>query len=128
MPEEPTLGEVVRRLDEVSRQLASVVHDIKDDRSQNAATYVRQDVYVAQRQADLAVSADLHGDVTKLKADLEHEQQMMRADFEREMQGLKEDRTRDKDFRRQVLLAFAIAGGGWVITLATFIVTFLAQK
>ena len=52
MPDEPTLGEVIRRLDDVSRQLVELTREIKDDRAANAATFVRQDVYVAQRHAD----------------------------------------------------------------------------
>lgn len=63
MPDEPTLGEVMRRLEETSRQLADLAAQMRDDRAHAAQTYVRQDVYLAQRQADHAVVADLQGDI-----------------------------------------------------------------
>ena len=52
MPEDPTLGEILRRLDELSRQLIDLTREIKEDRTVAATTYVRQDVYQAQRLAD----------------------------------------------------------------------------
>jgi hypothetical protein len=61
--DEPTTGEVLRRLDEVSRQLLDLAGQLREDRDKAAATFVRQDVYQAQRVADSAVVADLHGDI-----------------------------------------------------------------
>jgi len=66
--DEPTMGEVIRRLDAIALQLTEVVREIKDDRAENAKTFVRQDVYMAQRQSDAAVVADLHGEVRAVKA------------------------------------------------------------
>ena len=85
MPDEPTLGEVLRRLDEVSRQLIDTSREMKEDRKSAAATYVRQDVYIAQRQADAAVLADTHGDI----------------------QSIKDDRRKDADWKRQQNLFLA---------------------
>lgn len=67
MPDEPTLGEVMRRLDETSKQLAELAGQMREDRNHAAQTYVRQDVYLAQRQADQAVVADLQGDVSRVE-------------------------------------------------------------
>lgn len=105
MPDEPTLGEVIRRLDDVSRQLVELTREIKDDRSANAATFVRQDVYVAQRQADGAVVADLHG----------------------EIRTLKESRQKDSDWRRQQNLSLAVVAIGAVVSIALAIVNILAR-
>ena len=67
--DEPTMGEVIRRLDAIAAQLTEVVKEIKDDRAQNAATFVRQDVYHANRKADQAVVANLNQDIGGLQAD-----------------------------------------------------------
>lgn len=63
MTDEPTLSEVMRRLDETSRQIADLAAQMREDHRHAAQTYVRQDVYLAQRQADQAVMADQAGDV-----------------------------------------------------------------
>lgn len=42
---EPTNAEVMRRLDEVSRQLLSLAAEMRDDRRAAADTYVRKDVF-----------------------------------------------------------------------------------
>lgn len=98
---EPTLGEVLRRLDEVSRQLIDIVREIKEDRVDAAKTYVRQDVYIAERQASNAVVADLHGDIQSVKGELG-----------REIRGIKDDRKSDLGWRRQMWLAI----GGLAVT------------
>ena len=63
MSDDPQPGEIMRRLDEVSRQLADVGRRMDEREKQAAATYVRQDVYMANRQMDQAVTAVLQGDV-----------------------------------------------------------------
>ena len=113
MSDEPTIGEVIRRLDSIAAQLTEVVKEIKDDRADNAKTYVRQDVYVAQQQTAQAVVADVHGDIAAL-----------RADHDREINAIKAQRTADSNFRRQVLLGFALGGVGWLLTIALFVITF----
>ena len=63
MSDDPQPGEIMRRLDEVSRQLADIGRRMDEREKQAAATYVRQDVYMANRQMDQAVTAVLQGDV-----------------------------------------------------------------
>lgn len=45
---EPTLGEVLRRLEEVVRQLTDISSQMKADRVEASNTYVRKDVYGAE--------------------------------------------------------------------------------
>src|SRR5690348_17825354 len=68
---EPTMGEVMRRLDEVARQMTELAREMKEDRAAAAATFVRQDVYIAQRQADQAVTTDVATDLITLRRDME---------------------------------------------------------
>lgn len=105
MPDEPTLGEVLRRLDEVSRQLVDITREIKEDRSAAAATYVRQDVYIAQRQADAAVVADIHGDI----------------------KSIKDDRRKDNDWKRQQNLSLAALAITVLVSIALAIVNIVAR-
>ena len=67
MSDDPQPGEIMRRLDEVSRQLADIGRRMDEREKQAAATYVRQDVYMANRQADQAVAANLSGDLRVLE-------------------------------------------------------------
>jgi cell division protein FtsB len=48
MTDEPTLGEAMRRLDAVARQLDALAKTMADDRRDFASTYVRYDVYTAR--------------------------------------------------------------------------------
>lgn len=59
---EPTLGEVLRRLDEVARQMTTLSLQLVEDRREAAATFVRRDVYEARTES-------LTRDVSDLKAD-----------------------------------------------------------
>lgn len=105
MADEPTIGEVIRRLDSIALQLTEVVKEIKDDRADNAKTFVRQDVYIAQRQADQAVVADLHGDIRTVKA----------------------DRQKDTESQRQRNLTMAVLAISSVISIALGIAGILAR-
>lgn len=58
----------MRRLEETTRQLANIADQMREDRAHAAQTYVRQDVYLAQRQADHSVVADLQGDIKSVEA------------------------------------------------------------
>lgn len=102
---EPTLGEVLRRLDEVAKQMADMASQMREDRLQTAATYVRQDVYIAQRQADQAVVADLNGEV----------------------RSVKDERKADQASRRQIWLSLGIAALSTVTAIALAIVNLLAR-
>src|SRR5690348_10619280 len=79
---EPTMGEVMRRLDEVARQMSELFREIKEDRAAAAATFVRQDVYIAQRHADHAVVADLASEAKAAKETLGREIRDVRRDME----------------------------------------------
>lgn len=69
MSDEPTLGEVMRSLEATAKRLDELARQMAEDRRHAAETYVRQDVYVAQRQADQAVTADLSGDIRALASE-----------------------------------------------------------
>lgn len=48
---EPSLGEVLRRVDEVSRQMKDIADAMTIERRENAATYLRRDLYEARHTA-----------------------------------------------------------------------------
>lgn len=108
---EPTLGEVLRRLDDVVKQLGDISREIKEDRAVAAGTYVRQDVYMAERAAQSAVVADLHGDIQAAKVEL-------RAD----VKALKDQRQAEVNARRQVWLAIGGVAVTSLIAIAALIV------
>lgn len=113
---EPTMGEVLRRLDEVSRQLLDLARELKQDRAEAAATYVRQDVYFAERRAGEATVADLHGDIKKVETNLG-----------REIGGIKTDRKNDVAFRRQIWLAVGTLSVTLVVTIVLAVINLLAR-
>lgn len=106
--EPPNLGEVLRRLDDVSRQLQALTNELKNDRKEAAELYVRRDVYEEARRFDAAVVHDLNGDVVAAKKETA-----------REIEAMKNDRKADVAARRQVWLAL----GAMALTLLGIIVT-----
>ncbi|WP_311208714.1 MULTISPECIES: hypothetical protein [unclassified Aeromicrobium] len=96
MADEPTLGEVMRRLDELVRTIASLAGEMREDRAHASATYVRRDVYLAERLADQAAVTDVVRDLDQLQ----------KATQERD--------AADKAFRRQASLVAAGAALGLV--------------
>lgn len=126
--DEPTMGEVIRRLDAIALQLTEVVRELKEDRAHNARTYVPREVYMAQRLADQAVVADLQGDHVAGKSDLRAEIAKGDDALDRRLSDIEDSRKSDLTFRRQVLLGFAIAAVGWLLTIAVFIGTYLTRQ
>lgn len=62
--EEPTLGEVLRRIDALTQQVTNLVAELKDDRLAAERTYMRQDVYLRERQAIEQNISDVRSDIT----------------------------------------------------------------
>lgn len=59
----PTLGEVVRRLDDVALQLGKVAQQLADMPERLDSTYVRRETYLVQHTADTKIAADLRTDL-----------------------------------------------------------------
>jgi hypothetical protein len=115
---EPTTGEVLRRLDEVSRQLVDLAREMKEDRAKAYAIFVQREVYnerektyAAQRTADQAVVADLHGDIKKVETNIG-----------RDVEAIRKERQSDAGFRRQVWLTM---GALAITTLVTIVIALL---
>jgi hypothetical protein len=68
---EPTMGEVVRRLEEVSGQLQRTSEDIRTDRTEQARTYVRQDVYNSDKRSEELARESIAKDTVELEARLD---------------------------------------------------------
>lgn len=79
MVDEPSPGEIVRRLEAVSNQLADVARRLDEQNREAAKTYVRQDVYVAQRSADHAVVSDLQSDIKAVETKVDSTEALRRA-------------------------------------------------
>lgn len=95
---EPTNAEVMRRLDEVSRQLLSLAAEMREDRRMAADTYVRKDVY-----------QPLHDAVKQRLTNLEREN---------------DDRDKAQDgFRRQITVAVIAAAIPAVLALLYAVVS-----
>lgn len=54
MSEDITNGEIGRRLNELSRQISTVLSAVDAERRDNGATYLRLETYRAERDADRA--------------------------------------------------------------------------
>lgn len=112
------MGEVLRRLDEVSRQLLDLAREMKEDRDKAAAMFVHQAVYnerektyIAQRLADQAVVADLHGDIKQVETSLS-----------RDIDTLRDGRKADQDWRRQVLLTIAVLAISTLVSIVLAVI------
>lgn len=108
----PTLGEVLRGLDALRGDVAGLVAELKADREQIARVYLRSDLYTAERNAQNAIVADLHGDVGKAKAEFRNEVAAVRADYDNRFKTMDVERKGDLAWRRQVFMW----GGGLALT------------
>jgi uncharacterized protein (DUF1778 family) len=120
---EPTMGEVLRRLDEVSRQLLDLAAQMREDRDKAFTTFVQQAVYnerektyAAQRLADQAVVADLHGDLKTVETNLV-----------RDVEAIRKARESDTGFRRQVWLTLGALAITTLVTIVIAIFNFVAK-
>lgn len=95
---EPTLGEIARRLDRIEGQQTQILNELKADRVESARTYLRQDVWVAERNLLNAALSDTRTDVSAIdgKVDRYHE-------------SYKQDRAADATNRRTLVL--------WLVSL-----------
>lgn len=107
MPEnDPTPGEVWRRLDDVVRRFEDVSKDVREFRSWAERLYVPRGEWVEGRRADSLRTTEIAGDVGELKKKAET----------------------DATWRRQMLLAFAVAAFSAVVSVALFVATFVLGK
>ena len=95
MPE-PSNTELVRRVEEVSKQLADVVGELREDRRRAEQRYVPRELWIEARDADKARVRDV----------------------ERDVEALAKQRELDLTWRRQVLLALAVAALAAVASFA----------
>ena len=98
---EPTLGEVLRRLDQVAAQLGSMATKLDTDRVENANIYLRKDV-ANERHASVVRR------VESVETDLEER-----------------DRTAES-FRRQIIVGLVLAAVPAIVALALAVNNFLA--
>lgn len=88
MPDEPTLGEQVRRLDAVTSRLDRTIDRMDSE-------FVRKETYVAQQDAIKAEVAEARKDISEIKA----------------------ERSDNQKWRRTASLTLAVAVVGWLVTI-----------
>lgn len=101
--DEPTKGEIVRRLDSIADQLTDLTSRLERDRLEAAQTYVRQDVYAVEQRLQDALAAELQTDVA----------------------ALRRERDEDRNWRRQVVLWLGSLTVTLLLGFATLIVSVL---
>ncbi len=99
---EPTLGEVLRRLDEVSRQMTLLAGEMRAERAENAQTYLRRDVFEARDKATLQRLEDVERD----NADKEKAAEL---------------------FRRQIIVGLILAAVPAVLAMVLAVNNFIAS-
>lgn len=106
---EPTLNEVVRRFEEATKRLSGemqeLTRELREERRINEVTYLRKDVYEANRATTDRDIADLRTDVNDLT----------------------EARKVDQTWKRQQSLTLGVAVVGWLLTIALFLFTLVAR-
>lgn len=105
-PSEPTLGEVVRRLDEVSRHLDSIVARLERRDTYIEENFVRQRVWIEARKGDQAIVANLAQDIG----------------------AIQQDRKTDQGWRRQMWLAIGTLAVTSLIAIVGLIINFTSAR
>lgn len=88
MPDEPTLGELIRRLADITAQLAGISNQLRTD-------FVRKETFDEIRRGDRAVIASIREDITDMKT----------------------ERSDDQKWRRTASITVAVAAVGWLLTI-----------
>jgi hypothetical protein len=97
MPDEPTLGEVMRRLDDVFARLDRMLTQMQQDRDRGDQRYVPRVEWIEARKGIDDRFRDVIGDVSDLKV----------------------DRASDTNARRQVVLSIGLAAFAALVSIAT---------
>jgi len=108
----PSIGEIIRRLDEITARQERMLDKMDRDRTEAAKLYVRQDVYLAERQMANAVVSDLQTDISGVSSKVDEDRKS------REQQ-----RKEEAVARRQIWLAL----GGISVTLLLGIAGLIIQ-
>ena len=116
--EPPTPGELMRILGEIRNAVADLAREIKEDRATAAATYMRRDVYIAERQAANAVVSDLQTDITKVDGKVEQ----VNDKLEQERKARQDQRDTDAAARRTAWLAIGTTAVMALIAIAGLII------
>jgi len=96
MSDEPTLGEAVRRLDDVARRLDTITQRLDRRDTYIEENFVRASVWLEARKADQAMVSNLAQDIG----------------------AVQQDRRSDAGFRRQVLLALSVLAVTTLVSIA----------
>lgn len=99
------MGELMRRVEDLVRQITDVSNKIREDRLHAEATFVRRDVYDANRFADDRRNLESAKDVDELNR----------------------HREADAQWRRQVMLAIAVLAITTLVTVAIAVSNYLAR-
>lgn len=87
-PDGPTLGEVMRGVDDLKRQLGEVSKLIASERAESARIYVRSDVFAAERSADAIQLQGLEQEVHSLSKRIDESDARKRTDRALILSGL----------------------------------------
>jgi hypothetical protein len=107
---QPTLGEVMRRLDDTSSQLARLADQMRTDRDRADMRFVPRGEWVEGRRADQGRIAETEKDVVEIKGKETAREQA------------------DTTWRRQILLAFAVAAFSGIVSVAVAIAGLILGK
>lgn len=76
----PTLGEVMRRLDDIVRRVDACSHQLTEASAKNEKTYVRIDVFEARQAADAVHMNGLETEVHSISKRMEDNENRRRTD------------------------------------------------
>lgn len=102
---EPTMGELMRRVEDLVRQITDVSNKMREDRIHAEATFVRRDVYDANRAAEALRDLDAQKDLDELTR----------------------HREADAQWRRQIMLAVAVLAITTLVTVAIAISNYISR-
>jgi hypothetical protein len=114
--DEPTMGEILRRLDQTAAQLANIVERLERRDTYIEENFVRQRVWVEARKGDQAMVANLNQDIAVEKSE-------RLAD----VKTLRDERKSDANWRRQQNLSVAILAITTLVSIALTITNLVAR-
>ena len=107
----PSMGEIIRRLDQITARQERMLAEMKEDRADAAKLYVRQDVWLRERELQNAFVSDLRGDISEVNTKVNDDRK------ERAQQ-----RKDEAAARRQIWLGIGTIATAYLIFIAGLIV------
>lgn len=119
--EDPTPGEIWRKLEDVARQLVGIVDRLERRDTYIEENFVRSQVWSEARKADQSMVANLHQDIGGLRTGKASQSEL--TNVVQDVESLQKERDADRAWRRQMTLTIAVTAISALLSIIGLVLT-----